>query len=158
MPTIGYIPYPYLEYHRFYSKSTLTLRWQLEVCLDLRVWRTAVGPCTHTQAELHSCDLHIARTCHQDTSTQKKVYINFTYSWKKYFMGSTITSVSEWKFIIASAFKFVLLRQPEAAGCCPAIRAITSWAETSGAWWIYLLSSIFRFSIAVSRLVLQHRK
>ena len=29
------------------------------------------------------------------------------------------TSVSEWKFIIVSAFKFVLLRQPEAAGCCP---------------------------------------
>ena len=29
------------------------------------------------------------------------------------------TSVSEWKFIIASAFKFKLLCQPEAAGCSP---------------------------------------
>ena len=29
------------------------------------------------------------------------------------------TSVSDWKFIIASAFEFTLLRQPEAAGCCP---------------------------------------
>jgi hypothetical protein len=27
----------------------------------------------------------------------------------------------------------------------------------SGSWWIFLLSSIFRFRIAVSRLVLQHR-
>ena len=29
------------------------------------------------------------------------------------------TSVLEWKYIIASAFKFELLRQPEAAGCSP---------------------------------------
>ena len=32
---------------------------------------------------------------------------------------AVFTSVSEWKFIIASSFKFTLLRQPEAAGCCP---------------------------------------
>ena len=88
---------------------------------------------------------------------------------KKKWLGHyilTSTSVSEWKFIIASAFKFTLLRQPEAAGqklCClvdifilavaltTMVRATASWAETSGA-------SIFRFSIAVSRLVLQHRK
>ena len=98
-----------------------------------------------------------------------------------------ITSVSEWKYIIASAFKFKLLRQPEAAGCSPdhngqgynqlggnqrrlvdifilavaltiMVRATASWAETCGTCWIFLLSSIFRFSIAVSRLVLQHRK
>ena len=31
-----------------------------------------------------------------------------------------VTSVSEWKYIIPSAFKFKLLRQPEAAGCSPA--------------------------------------
>ena len=29
------------------------------------------------------------------------------------------TSVSEWKYIIASDFKLKLLRQPEAAGCSP---------------------------------------
>ena len=34
-------------------------------------------------------------------------------------MGWQNTSVSEWKFIIASSFKFTLLRQPGAAGCCP---------------------------------------
>ena len=34
-------------------------------------------------------------------------------------LSSTHTSVSEWKFIITSAFKFTLLRQPEAAGCFP---------------------------------------
>ena len=47
------------------------------------------------------------------------------------------TSVSEWKFIIASAFKFKLLRQPEAAGCALTImvRATASWAETSGAYY-----------------------
>ena len=35
---------------------------------------------------------------------------------------------------------------------------VTPPPSTSGAWWIFLLSSIFRFSIAASRLVLQHCK
>ena len=73
-------------------------------------------------------------------------------------------------YIIASAFKFKLLLQPQPAGqklAAPGgyisalpiiVRATASLAETSDAWWIFLLSSIFRFSIAVSRLVLQHRK
>ena len=38
------------------------------------------------------------------------------------------------------------------------VSASASWAETSSTWWIFVLSSIFRFCIAVSRLVLQHRK
>ena len=81
------------------------------------------------------------------------------------------TSVSEWKYIIASAFKFKLLHQlhqPSNSNYCvsfshpdrnsgyilalPIIaRATASWAETSGAWWIFLLSCTFGFSIAVSR-------
>ena len=42
--------------------------------------------------------------------------------------NSINTSVSERKYIIASAFKFKLLHYPQADGC---------WAETSGAWWIF---------------------
>ena len=33
--------------------------------------------------------------------------------------GGHLTSVSEWKYTITSAFKFKLLRQHEAAGCSP---------------------------------------
>ena len=44
-----------------------------------------------------------------------------------------ITSVSEWKYIIASAFKFKLLHQP----ALPIMGvAQASWMETNGAWWI----------------------
>ena len=37
------------------------------------------------------------------------------------------------------------------------VRATARWGETSGTWWIFLLSSIFRL-VSVYRLVLQHRK
>ena len=69
------------------------------------------------------------------------------------------TSVSEWKFIIASAFKLKLLRQPEAADCVLTImvRATASWAETSGSL-VDMFIIKYRFSIGVSRLVLKPRK
>ena len=47
------------------------------------------------------------------------------------------TSVSEWKYIIASDFKFKLLRQP----ALPIMdKAQASWVETSGAWWIFFMA------------------
>ena len=51
-----------------------------------------------------------------------------------HFLGSKGTSASEWKYIIASAFKFKLLCQP----ALPIMgEAQASWVETSGAWWIF---------------------
>ena len=38
----------------------------------------------------------------------------------KAFKGAKYISVSEWKYTIASAFKFKFLCQPEAASCSPA--------------------------------------
>ena len=50
-----------------------------------------------------------------------------------------VPSVSEWKYIIASASKFKLLCQP----ALPIMgKAQASWAKTTGAWWIFLLSFI----------------
>ena len=44
-----------------------------------------------------------------------------------------ISSVPEWKYIIASAFKFKLLHQP----ALPIMGvAQASWMETNGTWWI----------------------
>ena len=83
---------------------------------------------------------------------------------------NSYTSVSEWKYIIVSAFKFKLLHQPalpiNGGGSSqlggnlwllvdifqlallrqPALtimgEAQASWVETSGAWWIFLLSYV----------------
>ena len=53
----------------------------------------------------------------------------------------TYTSVSGWKFIIASAFKFTLLCQPEAAG---------QKLAAPGRYFYYLLSKLARAKQAVT--------
>ena len=59
----------------------------------------------------------------------------------------------------------LLLRQPSNSHYCVSLRQLAValtinglGGNKRGAMWIFLLSSIFRFSIAVSGLVLQHRK
>ena len=48
----------------------------------------------------------------------------------------------------------LLLHHPSNSHYCVSLRqlATTSWAETSAAWWIFLSSSIFRFSIAAPQV------